>query len=88
MDKNELAAVIKKAVWENPHPVRSSEEFGGFIYDAVREYLGREETVERTAGAIVKQGDGCEWASMSDSAKDCERAIARAALTSIGGQNG
>lgn len=38
-----------------------------------REYLGREETVDRAAAAIVKQGDGCEWASMSDSAKDCER---------------
>lgn len=54
--------------------------------NAVRAFLGSEEVVEAAASAIAKQNDGCEWSQMSERAKQWEIGVARAALSSIGGE--
>lgn len=54
--------------------------------NAVRSFLGSEEVLEAAASAIAKQNDGCEWSQMSERAKQWEIGVARAALSSIGGE--
>lgn len=56
------------------------------IANAVRAFLGSEEVLEAAASAIAKQNDGCEWSQMSERAKQWEIGVARAALSSIGGE--
>ena len=56
------------------------------IATAVRAFLGSEEVLEAAASAIAKQNDGCEWSQMSERAKQWEIGVARAALSSIGGE--
>lgn len=55
------------------------------IANAVRSFLGSEEVLEAAASAIAKQNDGCEWSQMSERAKQWEIGVARAALSSITG---
>lgn len=54
--------------------------------ELVRSFMGSDEAVDRVAAAIVKKADGCDWANMTERAKDCEREVARAALSAAIGE--
>ncbi|WP_062180548.1 hypothetical protein [Sphingopyxis sp. C-1] len=53
---------------------------------AVRSFMASEEAVDRVATAIVMKADGCDWANMTERARDCEREVARAALSAAIGE--
>lgn len=55
--------------------------------ELVRSFMGSEEAVDRVAAAIVKKADGCDWANMTERARDCERDVARAALSAAIGED-
>lgn len=48
--------------------------------------MASEEAVDRVATAIVMKADGCDWANMTERARDCEREVARAALSAAIGE--
>ena len=75
-------AMVQSALGETAIGVHLTEH----IATAVRAFLGSEEVVETAASAIAKQNDGCEWSQMSERAKQWEIGVARAALSSIGGE--
>lgn len=97
MDKqDELAAIICVARIGVELPEGAAVEPGEVdlrIAAAVRSFMASEEAVDRVAAAIVMKADGCDWENMTERARDCERDVARAALSAtigedIGGRRG
>lgn len=91
MDKqDELAALIHEAHRAAPYPWWHTDadkcRMAQHIAAAVRSFMGSGEAVDRIAAAIVKKADGCDWANMTERARDCERDVARAALSAAIGE--
>lgn len=90
MDKqDELARVIGDACWEKwgDGPWGAATEQVECQAAAVRSFMASEEAVDRVATAIVMKADGCDWANMTERARDCEREVARAALSAAIGED-
>lgn len=86
--RDELAVLIAEAPggsWDNFRP--DQQEMFRMAAAAVRSFMGSEEAVDRVAAAIVKKADGCDWANMTERARNCEREFARAALSALIGED-
>ena len=82
-----LIEVIARAESEfYREPLNSFASLHAALAAAVRSFMASEEAVDRVATAIVMKADGCDWANMTERARDCEREVARAALSAAIGE--
>lgn len=86
MTLEQIVCLARLRIEVSPNSVIEPGDVDIRIANAVRSFLGAEGVLEAAASAIAKQNDGCEWSQMSERAKQWEIGVARAALSSIGGE--